>query len=152
MTRLSMFVWGTILLGLAALLWFAGDDFLKNRADEMPRFFLAFAGLSGTLMGFVITSMSILVGLRGNKIIDNLTKTGHYPELLENFFWTGVCFFLSMICSIISSFWDNLFLWKFNFMLFIISVIGLVITGNRFRKVMSVINKPSGNPDVLNRY
>ena len=152
MTRLSMFVWGTILLGLAALLWFAGDDFLKNRADEMPRFFLAFAGLSGTLMGFVITSMSILIGLRGNKIIDNLTKTEHYQELLGNFFWTGVFFFLSMICSIVSSFWDNLFLWKLNFMLFIVSVMELVITGNRFRKVMSVINKPSGNPDALNRY
>ena len=152
MTKSSIFYRGAILLGSAALLWFAGDDFLKNRADEMPRFFLAFAGLSGTLMGFVITSMSILIGLRGNQIIDKLTKTEHYQELLGNFFLTGVFFFLSMICSIVSSFWDNLFLWKLNFMLFIVSVMELVITGNRFRKVMSVINRPSGNPDALNRY
>ena len=125
------------------------NDMRENRADQMHRFFLALAGLSGTLMGFVISSMSLLIGLSSNRVINNLKKTGHYPVLMRNFFGTGVSFFLSMIFSVISSFLNNLYLWKFDFMLFSASIILLVITGDRFRKVMSVVNQPEGDPEGL---
>ena len=125
------------------------NDMLENRADQMHRFFLAMAGLSGTLMGFIISSMSLLIGLSSNRVINNLKKTGHYPVLMSNFLVTGVSFFLSMIFSVISSFLNNLYLWKFDFMLFSASIIFLVITGDRFRKVLSIVNQPEGDPEGL---
>ena len=125
------------------------NDMRENRADQMHQFFLALAGLSGTLMGFVISSMSLLIGLSSNRVINNLKKTGHYSKIMSNFLGTGVFFFLSMIFSIISSFWNNLYLWKIDFMLFSASIILLIITGNRFRKMLSVVNRPEGDPEGL---
>ena len=137
------------LVFFAFLPWFIPSDMLKNKEDELSQFFLAFAGLSGTLLGFVISSMSILMALRGHKTVNNLAKTGHYSNLLEILFWTGMLFFLSMLCAIVSFFWSNVYVWKFNFTLFVGSAILLMIAGTRFWKIISIIKPDEGNPHTL---
>ena len=128
--------------------WIVSNDMLRDKEDEMSQFFLAFAGLSGTLLGFVISGLSIMMAISGRKTINNMIKTGHYKVLMKNLWWTGVFFFLSMLCAIASFFWSNVYVWKFNFTLFVISIMTLVVAGYRFSKIISLI-KPEGNPNVL---
>ena len=117
------------------------NNMLEGRADDMSELFLAFAALSGTLLGFVISSMSILTGLRVDEAMDKLVGTGHYPALMQNLFSTGVLLFMSMIFAIVSYFWDNVFIWKSGFALFILSILTLAVVGFRFYLVMNFINK-----------
>ena len=117
------------------------NNMLEDRADDMSELFLAFAALSGTLLGFVISSMSILTGLRVDEAIDKLVGTGHYPVLMQNLFHTGVLLFMSMIFAIVSYFWDNVSIWKSGFALFVLSILTLGVVGFRFYVVMSFISK-----------
>ena len=117
------------------------NNMLEDRADDMSELFLAFAALSGTLLGFVISSMSILTGLRVDEAIDKLVGTGHYPVLMQHLFYTGVLLFMSMIFAIVSYFWDNVSIWKSGFALFVLSIFTLGVVGFRFYVVMSFISK-----------
>ena len=117
------------------------NNMLEDRADDMSELFLAFAALSGTLLGFVISSMSILTGLRVDEAMDKLVRTGHYPALMQNFFATAVFLFMSMVFAVVSYFWDNVFVWKLGFALFVLSISMLATAGFRFYAVMHFISK-----------
>ena len=139
--RILLFLLAFLLVFLLVS-WVIPSNMLEDRADsDMPGLFLAFAALSGTLLGFVISSMSILAGLRTDETMDKLVRTGHYPMLMRNFFSTGVLLFVSMIFAIVSFFWSNIFMWKSGFAMFILSILGLAVAGYRFYFVINSVSK-----------
>ena len=135
-------------LALAGAPWFIPGNALSGNED-MPQFFLAFTALSGTLLGFVITGLSIFIAFGDRKLINNMKKTGHYSDLLQNFYITGFFLFFSMVLSLVCFFWKEIWIWKINFSIFGLSLGALIITGRRFYAVISIISKPEGNPNVL---
>jgi len=139
-----------LFLGLIIGLWFIPNARLMVAGDGGIRpFFIGLASLSGILMGFTISSLSILAAFRDHKLVNNLKKTGHYSELLKNFYWTGVAFFFSMILALACFFWQQPYFWKVGITSFLISLYFLSVAAQRFRLVLNQISKPEGDPNIL---
>ncbi len=114
-----------------------------------PSFFADIAKLSGTLLGFTITGLSILVAFSHADIINELKKTGHFKNLSENIYLTGFGFFASMIAGLISIFTTNYLWWLFTLTAFIFSLVCLFNAGRKFYQVIKLIGVPKGNLDKL---
>ncbi len=139
----------SVLLGIAlvALPWGIPDSWINE--EHIHSFFVGVFTLAGTLLGFVVSSVSILAAFSNNIIANNLKKTGHFSSLLNSFYWTGCGFFVSMVVGFISFFLDERYFWNLSVGVLAISFLGLFITGRRFKMVIKAVSKPQGNPNRL---
>lgn len=80
-------------------------------------------GIWGTILGFIISAESILIGFNGSERIREISKTRHYKLILYTYLITCVNLLISLgifIPVIISK--------SFNLSLFIIFICALVVT------------------------
>jgi hypothetical protein len=56
---------------------------------------------SGTLLGFLLTSLSVLLGLSGKKVLDGLKKSGHFENLVDHTFKTALLLALGILAGLI---------------------------------------------------
>ena len=133
---------------LAALAYVVPMDCLLVRED-MPRLFLTMATLSTTLFGFVFTGLSFLLSLNKEILINNMKKTGLYESLIIHLYSCAFMFLFTMLVSITSFFVKNINWWKFNFVVFVLGVYILAFIGKTFIKIVMLVSKPTGNPNVL---
>lgn len=64
----------------------------------------AFAGVGGTLLGFMIAGLSILTAVIDRRAVVNLRKTGHYDVLLHEVYWTSAWYLVATVVSLLSLF------------------------------------------------
>ncbi len=92
-------------------------------------------GLAGTILGFLITSMSLITALMDKKLIVNMLKTGHYRRLIADTILT-CAFLLSLIVVCLLCLISQVHMIKCVFYAVIffltISILYLIEAGRRF--------------------
>lgn len=92
--------WYDLIL-LTIFLWFSWHT-LTGNVDVARALLPVVAGVSATLLGFLVTALSILMTLSGQRLIENMRRTGHLRRMVRNFFSAGVAFLITLIFSLIS--------------------------------------------------
>ena len=134
--------WKTLLIRLAVSLiavtfFFSGSDFIKQ--SSLVGTSGVISGLAGTLLGFLITSMSLITALMDKTLIKNMIKTGHYKRLVSDAILTCISLLAlivaSLVCSILQ---DNLASKFFCLVVFLVtlSISYLIETGKRFAVII----------------
>ena len=134
--------WKTLLIRLAVSLiavtfFFSGSDFIKQ--SSLVGTSGVISGLAGTLLGFLITSMSLITALMDKTLIKNMIKTGHYKRLVSDAILTCISLLAlivaSLVCSILQ---DNLASRFFCLVVFLVtlSISYLIETGKRFAVII----------------
>lgn len=98
------------------------------------------AGVSGTLLGFLITAVALLTAIMDRTLVANMRKTGHYQRLVFDSFSTCAALLGTVVTSILSLFLDGcLHYVVFTLMLFVLclGVLYAVEAGRRFSNVIS---------------
>lgn len=101
------------------------------------------SGLSGTLLGFLVAALSVLVAVSDKPLIRNMRKTGHFTVLLKNLFGAAVAFLLTLIFAGASLFLELPLLHFATIITTVLLVNALyffVIAGRRFYKVMMFVS------------
>lgn len=96
-------------------------------------------GLAGTLLGFLITSMSLITALMDRKLILNMIKTGHYKRLMSDTVLTCTFMLLVIVFCLITLLSSGYFIvWVFYIALFFtsLSLLYLVEAGSRFSAII----------------
>jgi hypothetical protein len=65
-------------------------------------------GVWATILGFLITSVSILVSVRETKYLDALRKSSHFRELMKIFIMTCYVITFTLILSILITVFDGI--------------------------------------------
>lgn len=81
---------GILSLIIITLLYFVstkfnGFDSVLNKYDDFTSSML---GIHSTILGFLVTAVSILLTVKDTKYIKALKDNGHYTRLLNIFIWT----------------------------------------------------------------
>lgn len=96
------------------------------------------AGVSGTLLGFLITAVALLTSVMDRKLVANMRMTGHYQRLVKETFHTCIMLLCVLVVSVVSMFLSacNMQI-AFVVLAFfsLLSLIYLVETGWRFSNV-----------------
>ncbi|MFD0705982.1 hypothetical protein [Photorhabdus akhurstii] len=74
--------------------WFIGLDDATIRSAATVA-----AQVSATLLGFLITGLSILASVSGNRLLKKMQASGHYCVLLEKIFMVSIWYALSLVIS-----------------------------------------------------
>lgn len=117
---------------IVALFWYKSDSI---RVEALVNASGVITGLAGTLLGFLITSMSLITALMDKKLIVNMRKTGHYTRLIADTILT--CAFLlfliifCLICLISQEYLIKCFFYGVVFFI-TISIFYLIEAGRRF--------------------
>lgn len=86
------------------LYWFISNQgvFLPARlSDEQLRNYIGLvAQIAATMLGFLLTALSILASISGHRLLVNMQKTGHFHVLLTRFFLNCVAFALAGIVAL----------------------------------------------------
>lgn len=96
-------------------------------------------GLAGTLLGFLITSMSLITALMDKTLIKNMIKTGHYKRLVSDAIITCISLLILIIFCLICAILNDAYAIKaFYPVIFLISlsISYLIETGKRFASVI----------------
>lgn len=80
-------------------------------------------GIWGTILGFIITAESILIGFSGSKKIEELSHTRHYKLILYTYLIT-CCNLLLCLCIFIPIIVSKVF----NTILYQVFIVGIVVT------------------------
>ena len=140
----------SLILGVAmvcAMTFFSCADPQNN---EMERFIVLVAMLSGTLLGFSMAALAILMSTSEMSLSNNLKKLGIYKELIHNVYISAVIMFATMIISVASFFWINKILTSIIIFIFVSALLFMLRAGYKFFYVLKHISKPKGNPNMLN--
>jgi len=98
-----------------------------------------FVSLAGTLLGFVITALSIFMAVGNAVLMENLRKTGHSEVLIKDMFVTSAFFGISLILSLVPVFSSDNSLLLFlsaGVGVFVMASLRLTVAGQRFYRVM----------------
>jgi hypothetical protein len=89
------------------------------------------ATTGATLLGFVLTAVTILAAFTQTRLLRNLYRTGHARYLLEEFFSAVVLFMLVLIFAILFIVNPHLFKYRFLYLseCYFAAGIGALITG-----------------------
>lgn len=132
----TLFSRSVISAGVVLLFWFKSDSV---KVETLVSASGVITGLAGTLLGFLITSMSLITALMDKKLVINMLKTGHYRRLIADTILT--CTFLltlivvCLICLISQSYMIKCAFYAIIFFLSI-SILYLVEAGRRFSMVV----------------
>lgn len=80
-----------------------------------------------TLFGFLLTSLSILIGLSDREFIKALKESGHYRTFLQNFIYCIVLAWISILINMLL-----IFLPRFNSKILLLALIFFFILLNLF--------------------
>lgn len=134
--------WKTLLYrsgisALVVLLFWLKSDSVK--AETLVNASGVITGLAGTLLGFLITSMSLITALMDKKLVVNMLKTGHYRRLIADTILT-CAFLLSLIVVCLICLISQAYMIKCAFYAIIfflsISILYLIEAGRRFSMVV----------------
>lgn len=118
------------------LFWFKSDSV---KVEVLVSASGVITGLAGTLLGFLITSMSLITALMDKKLVINMLKTGHYRRLIADTILT-CAFLLSLIVVCLFCLVSQDYMIKCSFYLIIfflsISILYLIEAGRRFSMVV----------------
>lgn len=102
------------------------------------------ATVGATLLGFVLTAVTILAAAASTRLITNMFKTGHAQILLDELFGAVGVFLvvttLAVVGLISPESWANAWA-TVSAMYFVVGVIVLVITGRKFYVTMIVLSE-----------
>lgn len=101
------------------------------------------AGVSGTLLGFLITSMALITAIMDRTLIANMRRTGHYQRLIADTFTTCAVLLGTVVFCIMSLFFSNpVYTWVFAAALFFLalSVLYVIEAGRRFSNIISTLS------------
>lgn len=82
----------------AALFWAEGTQDPGKVGDIAG----VLASVCGTLFGFMLAAITILLTMPGKRLIENFKKTGHFKYLMDDAFESCVCLFIVLVLSVFS--------------------------------------------------
>lgn len=125
---------------IAWLLWSHigtfSDDALHSAAG-------ALAGVTATMLGFVIAALSILTAVANQRLLRNMQKTGHYKKLLHELYHASAAYAGGMVASLASIFLSTPFVtWSMTVTIFAVSYSTLMIisVGQKFGVVLANVH------------
>lgn len=122
--------------GVVLLFWLKSDSV---KVEALVNASGVITGLAGTLLGFLITSMSLITALMDKKLVINMLKTGHYRRLIADTILT--CSFLllliivCLICLISQAYMIKCAFYAVVFFISV-SILYLIEAGRRFSMVV----------------
>lgn len=117
------------------------DAFLAN---SLTNLYTLIASISVTLLGFVLTALSILVAVPDKRLISSMKESGHYAELTNELFWTAVFMFAALLVSVINLFFPVVYQLYALLVLSFIFILALLLfssSGYKFYLVMEFIGR-----------
>lgn len=119
--KYAILVPGVVSVGYA--LW-GHDDVIKGLLPVI-------AGVAATMLGFLVTALSILMTLSGHRLIENMRRTGHMKRMVNGFFVAGIMFLGTLVFSLISLIFPDLALNFFGVLssIFLFSALYFFISG-----------------------
>lgn len=96
-------------------------------------------GLAATLLGFLITSMSLITALMDKTLIKNMIKTGHYKRLVSDAIITCISLLTLIVFCLVCSVLNEIYAVKAFYavvLLLSLSISYLIETGRRFAAVI----------------
>lgn len=143
-------------LSLALIFWawskYLGGEVLIQMLlwDRRVDIYGTFAGIFGALLGFIITSASIVLGYTENPKLKLVTGSKFYPQLWQvftsNIRFLGLATGLFMLALVIDN--DNNFvhpIFYINFWLFLLILIRLWRAFWVFENIIAIATKPKSN-------
>lgn len=97
--------------------------------------------LSGTLLGFIFASLSIMTAMMDKRLVQNMKKTGHYQVLLSELFYSAGTFLLVMLVTLATLFFPSGWLTYsliVSVSLFCMAILFLVFAARKFYLVISL--------------
>lgn len=73
-------------------------------ASDLRSIASTFAGIAGTLLGFMIAALSILTAVMDRRLVANLRKTGHYDRLLHELYMASAMYLVALVLSLVTLF------------------------------------------------
>lgn len=101
------------------------------------------AGVSGTLLGFLITAVALLTSVMDRTLVANMRMTGHYQRLVRETFYACIMLLCMLVASIVSLFLDACSMQVAFAVLAFFSVLSLmymVESGWRFSNVFTIMS------------
>lgn len=124
----------------AGIVYFQCTSVSSDRAQDI---FVLAASLSGTLLGFVLVAVSILMALSNRALIQKLVISGHYTELKKELFSSAVSMFLNIIFAFFFLFIGSDYLLELISILtltFVYSLSSISVVGYKFYLVMQFVD------------
>lgn len=134
---------GFVTAGVAAL-------FLLGHVEPavLLRILGVIAQVGGTLLGFIVAAMAILMALPDSRFTRNLRKTGHMQALLRQMFWTAVWSLALILISLLAMFAPEPsaeYAAAISIAILGGTVARLLVTGNRFYLILEILSEQESN-------
>lgn len=130
---------------LAAVATVAVLRLVDFRHEEAAPFFALVATIAGTLLGFAMTSLAILVSVSDSKLLNNMKKVGLYEMLVRGIYSAGAALFLTMLASVALFFYANSISVAIVVFLFVFALTRLWSVGRKFFIVLEALGEPKGD-------
>ena len=111
--------------------------------------FMAITISSGVIMGGVIANLAVFIAVTNSPIINNLKKTGHYMNIVQNIYITAAALLATLLAGLCSLLGTNYYIHWLTTVLFVFALLNLFSTGIKFYKVVRLVSQPKGNPNIL---
>jgi hypothetical protein len=154
----SHFLWCEFFLSLSiTIIFIAWCEFFSGKVsmepiiiDNRATIFGTVATIYGSLLGFVITAVSIIIGYVSNPRMDLVTHSAHYSDLWNTYIKTIQVLGFATIFSIISLIADhknemNWLLFYPNIFFLILSIFRISRSIQLLEKVIQIVTKPITN-------
>ena len=115
------------------------------RQEETTPFFALIATIAGTLLGFAMTSLAILVSVSDSKLLNSVKKVGLYETLVRGIYAAATSLFLTLAASVALFFYANNFSMTIVIFLFALSLMLLLNVGWKFFTVLEFLGEPEGD-------
>jgi len=121
-----------------------GAWLLAPEGGSIPTTLGTFAQIAGTMLGFLITALSILTAMINVKLLANMKRTGHYETLVDRLIFTSAFFLVTMLVSMAAMLLPGD--WARHGLsvasgLMAFSSVWLVLTGRNFHNVILAVNR-----------
>lgn len=125
--------------GVGIIAWWRGADINETLGGQI---LASFTGVSGTLLGFAIAALSILMAIHDSTLLRNLAKTGHRDILFHELFLTASAFLIALLISVFGLFFPPN--WKAYALgasaaALVMALMLLLSSGRKFYKVLKFI-------------
>lgn len=129
---------------LVAVSSFLYGDLLLVNSETWRDLCSLLATLFATLLGFVVTALSILTAVPDKKLIGNLKRSGHYQHLISELFWTATAMFFGLVAAVVFLFGPVICQqYTFAFLAFVFSIALYLFgsSGYKFYLVMEFMHR-----------
>ena len=149
MPRKKIQTWVCFLLAtLVAMATFLFADMDESAARP---FFALIATIAGTLLGFAMTSLAILISVGDSKLLNNLKKEkiGLYQSLVRGINISAVMLFLTMVLSVVLFFHVSNFSMAVIVFLFVLALEIMFLAGRTFFAILDVLGMSQGDQNNI---